>query len=151
MNWSYIAGFFDGEGSLTHNGKGYRIYIAQANEEVLIDIQRFFKSGHIIKVKKRKIYWKDSWVFYISKQENIYRFILHIAPYLIVKKQLVDRILPTLKKNMEIQHQKRLALDKRKKLAKELRNKGLSYRTIGRKLSIDWGYARRLILKANNK
>jgi len=151
MNWYYIAGFFDGEGALTHNGKGYRIYIAQANEEVLINIQGFLKSGHIIKIKKRKIHWKDSWVFYISKQEDVYSFILHITPYLIVKKQLVNRVLPALKKNMKIQHQKKLVLEKRKKLAKELRNKGLSYRTIGRKLSIDWGYARRLILKTNNK
>jgi hypothetical protein len=31
--------------------------------------------------------------------------------------------------------------------AKILRKKGWSYRKIGKKLKIDWGYARRLILR----
>lgn len=147
MNWSYIGGFFDGEGSLTHNGKGYRITIVQANEEVLSKIQKFCKSGHIIKVKKRKIHWKDSWVFYISKQEDVYKFIVRISPYLIVKKQLICRVVPILKKYVKLQNKKKIVLEKRKKLVTELRNKSFSYRAIGTKVGIDWGYARRLFLK----
>jgi len=150
MNWFYIGGFFDGEGSLTHNGKGYRITIAQANDEVLSEIQKFCKNGHIIKVKKRKIHWKDSWVFYISKQEDVYKFIVRIAPYLIVKKQLICRVVPILKKYVELQNKKKTVLEKRKKLVIELRNKSFSYRAIGKKVGIDWSYARKLILKTKN-
>ena len=58
MNWSYIAGFFDGEGSVAHNGKGFRITIAQTDLEILNLIKDFTGVGHVIEVTKRKKHWK---------------------------------------------------------------------------------------------
>lgn len=54
MTWEYIAGFFDGEGSICHNGKGYRVTIVQTNQEVLDDIVQFSGVGSVIKNHKEK-------------------------------------------------------------------------------------------------
>ena len=60
MNWNYIAGFFDGEGTLTRTGSRYKIGITQTNKEVLEEIQSFTKIGLMHRIKKRKPHWKDA-------------------------------------------------------------------------------------------
>ena len=93
MTWQYISGFFDGEGSLCHNGKGYRITIPQTSESVLQSIKTFVGSGQVIHVTKRKVHWKESWVFYIARQEDVYMFLRKIAAHVIVKKGHVEKVL----------------------------------------------------------
>ncbi len=67
MDWNYIAGFFDGEGSiLKHDPTNYRISIPQTNEEVLQKIKTFSNMGNIFKTRKRKEHWKDSWVYSVA-------------------------------------------------------------------------------------
>lgn len=145
MNWDYIAGFFDGEGTLVGRRRGFRIGITQTNKKVLEEIKNFSKIGHICKITKRKFHWKDSWVYFIAKQSDVYVFLEKIKPKLIVKKKLVDKAIKILKVYLETEKRKKLNLKIRIKEAKNLRGKGLSYREIGKKLSIDFGYARRLI------
>jgi len=146
MDWSYIAGFFDGEGSITKIGNGFRITIPQANLSVLKKIKKFVRKGYIIKVTKRKKHWKDSWVYYMAKQKDINNFLKKIFPFLVVKRNLASKVLDKLVKileNMEAKNKKRvLVINKSKKL----RKKGLTYRQIGKQLGIDFGYARRIIL-----
>ena len=146
MTWEYIAGFFDGEGSITYNGKGYRISIAQTNKEVFDKMLRSIGCGMIFEVKKRREHWKQSWVYYIAKQEDVLYFLVTCLPFLIVKKTLAQKTIRVLRKNI-------LVTKKRKKLrisriaqAKILRNRGLTYRAIGKHLNIDFGYARQLFL-----
>jgi intein-encoded DNA endonuclease-like protein len=147
MTWEYIAGFFDGEGSLTHNGKGFRITIPQTNEEVLISIKDFADMGNIFKEKKRKVHWKDSWIYNISKQKDIYDFLNQIQKFVIVKKSKALAVLPELQYNIE---QQRLRQDKhlqRRAQAIALRKQGLSYWRIGLEMGgLDRGYIRRIIL-----
>ena len=145
--WSYIAGFFDGEGTLCHNGRGYRICITQTNEDVLKKIMKFTGYGNVVEITKRKSHWKDSWLYFISKQENIYRFLIGISKDVIVKKYNVTKTIPVLKmiiRNMKEKDKKRIILYRR---AKDLRKEGLTYREIGRILKIDFGQARRIIIK----
>jgi len=146
MNWSYIAGFFDGEGSVTHNGKGYRITVPQTNEDVLNKIRDFTGVGHVIKLRKREIHWKDSWLYYIANKKDVCRFLNKAGPYLVVKQKKALLAIKHLKKELVIMKERKRIYGMRKKQAKELRLKGLDYRTIGKKLKIDWGYARRLVL-----
>lgn len=147
MRWEYIAGFFDGEGSITHNGKGYRITIPQTNREVLEEIQKFVGAGYVFETNKRKEHWKDSWVYYIARQEEVYNFLLNIRGLVIVKRPLVEITIPILKKVVVRQHLKISTREKRMEKAKILREQGYTYRAIGKKLNIDFGYARRLIGK----
>ena len=148
MNWNYIAGFFDGEGTFGkyNDNNGYKLSISQSNEKVLKDIQVFTNIGHIYPLKKRKLYWKNAWVYYIAKEEDVYYFLNKISNKLIVKKESVALALPLLERRVKKRKKQKIEIAKRIKRAKFLRRRGLSYRQIGKKLDIDWGYARRMIL-----
>ncbi|MFA6526072.1 MAG: LAGLIDADG family homing endonuclease [Candidatus Buchananbacteria bacterium] len=147
INWHYIAGFFDGEGSITYNGKGYRVTISQTNKEVLDQIRDFSGIGGVIAVTKRKKHWKQSWVYYVAKQKDVDIFLKKIRNKVLVKRSLTIITLNKLKKYLadkDIMEKKRSNI---RNTAKKLRNQGYTYRGIGRKLNIDFGYARRIILK----
>jgi DNA-binding transcriptional regulator WhiA len=147
MTWEYIAGFFDGEGSIVYNGSGFRLTIAQTNLTVLDSISKFTKIGQVIKVTKRQAHWKDSWVYYISKQEDILFFVRHVQNLSIVKKQKINIVLPKLIRAVSNNRDRVLKRQLLTKSAKALRKNGLSYREIGKRLNIDFGQARRLIKK----
>ena len=149
MDWKYIAGFFDGEGTIAHNGKGFRISIPQTNKLVLQKIKSFIGNGNIIYIPKRKSHWRDSWTYYLARQSEVYEFLLKIGPFLIVKNNIVSKTIPKLKIILDQQKSKRETYFYRKQKGKKLRQKGLTYRDIGKQLGIDWGYARRLILDIN--
>jgi len=146
MNWSYIAGFFDGEGSLTHNGIGFRITVSQTNEEVLNEIRDFTGVGNVIKLRKREAHWKDAWLYYIASKKDVCTFLKKAVPHLVIKKRSAMTAIPCLEKQLVDMKNKKNLYKIRKVKAKNLRGQGLSYREIGKKLSIDWGYTRRLIL-----
>jgi intein-encoded DNA endonuclease-like protein len=146
MTWEYIAGFFDGEGSITYNGKGYRVSIAQTNKEVFDKMVASIGCGMIFEVKKRQEHWKQSWVYYIAKQEDVFRFLQECYPYLIVKKQLAKKTIKELCVSIKAAQARKTLRAERIKQATILRNNGLTYRAIGKQLHIDFGYARQLIL-----
>lgn len=155
MTWEYVAGFFDGEGALTQNDKGgFRISIAQTNRPVLENIKGFSGVGNICLVTKRKEHWKESWVYYVSKQKDVYIFLTKTRPFLIVKKKLVLKRLPTLREIIKLQNRRKLRLTNRKQRALSLRGSGLSYWRIGKRMGLDRSYVRRLMLgfpKPSNK
>ena len=151
MTWEYIAGFFDGEGSLVFSDGRWRVSIPQTNEDVLVQIRSFAKCGNLLKARKRQSHWKDSWVYYIVSQKDAYRFLINIKPFLIVKRSSVVESLPKLGYIIKQQNQR---LDKRKKRFKEafrLRNQGLSYHAIELRMGLDRGYIRRLLINYPKK
>jgi len=149
ISWQYIAGFVDGEGSIVKTKRTvYRILIPQTHEGVLKAIQGFTGMGFIFKGKTRKAHWKDNWVYVVAQQRQVLFFLKKIHPYLIVKRQLATDRIPVLTQLIFEGDQRRGQLQKRLKLCKFWRSKGLTYRAIGKKLKIDFGYARRLCLYA---
>ncbi|KKS53744.1 MAG: hypothetical protein UV20_C0046G0001 [Candidatus Magasanikbacteria bacterium GW2011_GWA2_42_32] len=147
MTWDYIAGFFDGEGSIIHNGKGYRATISQTDLDVLERIKQFLGYGQIFKTTKRKAHWKESWVYYIARQKDVYHFLVAIENHLIVKQQTASKAIPILKNKIKLQIERELKSEKNIVETKKLRKEGLTYRRIGRELGISWSHARRIILK----
>ncbi|HPA25213.1 MAG TPA: hypothetical protein PLK76_00385 [bacterium] len=73
-------------------------------------------------------------------------FLIKVLPYLIVKKSLAIKIMPELYELVKKQKEKRLRKKNNIKKTKQLRDKGKTYRQIGKKLGIDFGYARRIII-----
>jgi|WetSurMetagenome_2_1015567.scaffolds.fasta_scaffold02993_10 hypothetical protein len=146
MTWEYIAGFFDGEGSISHHGKGYRITIPQTNFEVLEEIRKFIGVGYIIQPKKRKAHWKDSWIYYIAKQKDVEFFLKKTKSFLIVKRELSSLAEKIVSEFARGQETKKLNRNKKMILAKKLRDEGLTYREIGKRVNTDFGQVRRLIL-----
>ncbi|OGM91265.1 hypothetical protein A2755_02605 [Candidatus Wolfebacteria bacterium RIFCSPHIGHO2_01_FULL_48_22] len=151
MSWNYVAGFFDGEGSICHNGKGFRIYIAQTNEDVLKDITDFCGFGKVAKVTKRKKHWKDSWIYYIARQEDVYSFIKGVNKFLVVKKGIAQKTIKALDEYFAKKENRKKVLERKISIAEEMRLKGASYRKIGKKVGLDWGYTRRILLKRGIK
>jgi len=149
MTWEYIAGFFDGEGTIAHNGNGYRVVIPQTNLEVLEEIHAFTGIGHVSQVTKRKSHWKDAWIYYIAKQEHVLQFIGHVDALLIVKKNAAECAIADL--IPEVERQQAIVEKRRQRLseAKALREEGLTFREIGSRIGLNWSYVRRALLKTN--
>lgn len=146
MNWDYIAGFFDGEGSVTDYKRKCRVTITQTNKKVLEQIRSFAGVGSVAEITKRKSHWKDSWVYYISKQSDLLKFLNGVASGLVVKRKLAQKAIVVLEHKLQEREVRRQELFLRMHRAKELRKQGLPYRDIGKALNIDFGHARRIIL-----
>lgn len=137
MNWSYIAGLFDGEGSAYSNKRRSYFAIVNCNKEVLEKIQGFVGRGSIYVSKRNLDKWKISYKYVLSSNENVSFILKKIIPYLIIKKQRCEKII-------EIIQQKKLkneeAIKKRflvTKQVKKLKRTKLSNRKIGRILGIN--------------
>lgn len=146
MNWAYIAGFFDGEGSITRNGRGFRVTIPQTNLIVLEKIERWTGYGHIRKTLTRRPHWKKSWTYAISKQTDVLSFLQRVKPWVIVKRPIVTNVVPQLVKLVQTQRVEANQSIQRRHLIKKLRRRNLTYRAIGKMVGLDWGYVRRVVL-----
>lgn len=149
MTWAYIAGFFDGEGSVTRNGSGFRVTIPQTNIEVLQTIQQFVGCGSVIHVTKRRSHWKESWTYAIAKQTEVLHFLKRIAPHLVVKRDLVRTIIPGISRSVTQYGRSTARREQRLRVAVALRRRGWTYRSIGRRVGMDWGWTRRMILRSH--
>ena len=146
MNWSYIAGFIDGEGSIVKRKYGFAISIPQTNLEVLEEMKEFIGYGNIYKLTKRKSHWKDAWTYMIQSQGGVYYVIINILDSLIVKRQVAIKVLPSLKKSLDLADARKEIRNYRIKKSIKFRNLGWTYQRIGEYLKIDRSHVRRLIL-----
>lgn len=130
MNYSYIAGFFDGEGTVYSNNDKINVSIPQTNFEVLNEIVKFCGVGNVYKTKKIEDHHKDAWVLRIAKREDVLAFLENIVGFTILKKQIITSFIVKLKEREIIENDK---LDTRKiemeKVVKHV-NDGFSYRKI---------------------
>lgn len=132
MTNEYIAGFFDGEGTIAIVGNRLRMSIPQTNFEVLDEIRQFLSFGSIFKEKKRKEHWKDSWVLYTSNSEDTYRFLLRVKNLLIVKKDKAEK---AIKVYEDVINRKSLKMVMKVK-ALDLVKEGKSYREIEKETGV---------------
>jgi intein-encoded DNA endonuclease-like protein len=96
MNLDYIAGFFDGEGSLTYNraGKQWLVKIAQSERAVLDEIVEFLQSLDVhCSVHKKPFGEKCTRIPYdivIHRKRDVCKFLGLMHHRLVVKKQLAE-------------------------------------------------------------
>lgn len=147
MNPSYIAGFFDGEGTLNVSNNRWRINIPQTHFGVLNEIKDFVGYGSIYKTKKKKVHHKDAWVYSVTNRKDVLSFLLIIEPFLVVKKEFVDKQIQILKaKNLIDQNQIEERIKEREKV-NELNELGLSYRKIEKIM----GFSRQKVCRLINE
>jgi len=97
LPYAYVAGFFDGEGSIGANlnkarhppSIRLRIIIVNTNLEILIKIKKIFK-GEIYKRKKYIEHYKDKWDWEITNRDDMKFFLEKILPYSTVKRQQIE-------------------------------------------------------------
>lgn len=85
IEWAYIAGVFDGEGSLTTDNKdarNYRVSVVQKDHTLLYWIRQTVGAGYVQLVNGGK----DTGTYRLQRQRQVFEFLLAIHPYLIVKK-----------------------------------------------------------------
>jgi hypothetical protein len=76
----YFAGFFDGEGCISFDGRGYRVSVGQNMLEPLLLFEQTF-GGHVYAYKQGKSYlWK------LSSQPKVLQCLETLLPSLIVKR-----------------------------------------------------------------
>ena len=100
MNNAYLAGFFDGEGTIVtwKNREGrvfLRVCITQKKPEVIFAIRDFLGYGYVRRDKN------GTWKWSIDSKENLLDFFARIQDHVIVKKpetelgfEFLDLILP---------------------------------------------------------
>lgn len=97
MDWSYIAGLFDGEGNIHFNKVRGRFYILSriysSNEKALLRIKEFIGFG--------SIYMAKTGVFELTiiKKENNLSFLRAILPHTLIKKEIINFVLENYKFN----------------------------------------------------
>ncbi len=103
MNWSYVAGFFDGEGSLLFNPPlrskpwvksclGMRITLTQKSSPVLHELKAFL-AGYSIEAHVRSVKNPPAFRLEVGSVASVLEICQTLYPYLIVKKQLVEDML----------------------------------------------------------
>lgn len=138
MTWEYIAGFFDGEGTIAKFNNGichYAIAITQANEEVLQEIKKFLKFGHVYVIKKRKVNWKDAWILRISDNRQVLFFLKNVLPFLIVKRDKATKTVLILKDYIDNKKRHGISEENLKKAIKFYKS-GLGYKLSTKKVGI---------------
>ncbi len=129
MNWDYIAGFIDGEGSIIISPPRVRLFISNTDKRVLEKIRDFSKLGTIIEVKRKENpKWKKSYVWNLGSHKDCLTVLKKLKNKLIIKKDKCKKAISFIKN-------KRWLGDYISK--KELEKfKNMSYRKIAKRLGI---------------
>lgn len=134
MDWSYLAGFIDGEGSIviyTKPRKRVIINIPNTHLESINEIKRFLKVGNVHTYKRGKDHWKPYSLYHISSHKEVKEILTNLLPYLIIKKQ---KALQAIKMIEETDWGNELKLDVEK--IRTLKKGGKSLREIGKIMGV---------------
>ena len=97
LSWQYVAGFFDGEGCVTHrvdgNRDSYEIDCSNSNLSSLKSIQKFINTGILTQDRKADDHYKALYRLRVRDHRNVLRVATGMAAFSIVKKaQLLKAI-----------------------------------------------------------
>lgn len=88
MNWDYIAGFIDGEGSIIVVPPRVRIYISNTNKKVLERICKFIGAGKVSVVKRQmKENWKEQYAWTLCEHSKCLEILKKLENKLIIKRE----------------------------------------------------------------
>jgi LAGLIDADG-like domain len=165
VSWPYVAGFFDGEGCITHawrkhgEDRGYFVLSTSITQcgpigkIVLTEIKEFLSEfGIVCQVrhdarKGTKLpHWKEKFDLRVNRRESIIIFLRGLMPYVRVKKVITQDTLRFLVRFPSINGRlKGLNIDKAKILAD--RQAGMSYN----KMSVKYGVSVERLWDAVNR
>jgi len=131
----YVAGFFDGEGSISYaKGKKFaiEICIANTNREVIELLHKCLGLGYIDVQVPKKPNWSTKYSFRIRNLEEVEKFLTLIADKVVVKKEKVREALAKIKEYKELV----LKYEKMKQEIAELYRQGVPINEIASRFNI---------------
>jgi len=89
MNWEYIAGFFDAEGTLWIKGHYTHFQIVNTNRKVLETIKNFIGFGNLYIRTFRGNHWgeKKIYVYQVCKKTDVIFIAKNIVKYCLIKRE----------------------------------------------------------------
>ncbi len=95
INWAYVAGFFDGEGSLHMDRYESTVQLRIDNtfRRAIVEIKSFVKCGTISNRGRAKPYHKDRIRLTVSNHSDVLRILEGMLPYLIVKRERAEAMI----------------------------------------------------------
>jgi len=133
MNWDYLAGIFDGEGSIMYKPNGGVCFqISNTNREVLEEIKKFLKGGYIRFYDRKPGVWKPAGVYIITDHVKVLKILNKLKTRTIIKQTKVKEKINFIENKVWRNDILKINLIKARKLKKE----GLSYTQIGKELGI---------------
>lgn len=94
---AFIAGFFDGDGTLCLSGDNPEVifYQNKSNSQILIEIMDYFDCGAVNKHNTKCSPIKATSIFRyrITKKKEVHRVLTEMYPYLVIKKELATKAL----------------------------------------------------------
>lgn len=124
LDFAYLAGFFDGEGTVSliqfighgHQQYASRVFVTNADKPMLDMFVHYFGG----KVREHQKPNKQCYRWELAKNTDREHFILQILPYLIVKKEEADIVLEFLRlRSTEAKSQRKNLYDRLKKVKQE--------------------------------
>jgi len=124
----YLAGFFDGEGTVTVSSRSLQCLIGNTDENIINIIQEKY-GGKLYLPKKNKCFHRQFYNLSFRKEESV-KLIQDIYPYTIIKKQRIELALKYIisdnKPEKEFIYFKMKQLNKRGK-CEEVKNINIDY------------------------
>jgi len=92
MNWDYLAGFLDGEGSIIIKPPRVRLYISNTNKKILDEIRDFVRCGTVyeINMKNKSKKWNKQYGWAICFHKDVLRILKNLKGRLVVKRELCE-------------------------------------------------------------
>jgi len=136
----YLAGFIDGEGSITIMKHKVRVSISNTNKEILDEIKRFIGYGYITSDKRRNPKWKIGYRYSTSNNKQSEKLLKLLCNKLIVKRDKMNQALNVLNEYNQILLNRKNRMIKAKKLIEEGKGIRETARIIGVSHStiLDW-------------
>jgi predicted XRE-type DNA-binding protein len=148
MNWSYVAGLFDGEGTVYGpHGSHYRISVYNTNLEAISELARF-AGGRITTRLPERLSKKPIHILTIQRRAEVIRFCRHTLPFLIIKKKRVRECVEFLETRKSPSP---LRLELLPRIREMYETQRLSKREIADRLGVNYGRLSFLIRKSGMK
>jgi predicted transcriptional regulator len=94
MNWSYVAGYFDGEGHVGWHARKASLSWSNTHLDSLIAMQQFMRCGKIRTKQNVNTNSKPVHNLLIERREDLLYVINNLIPYCLVKREALIELLP---------------------------------------------------------
>ena len=146
INWSYLAGLVDGDGSITIQPYYVSLNIISSDLEALNFIKDFLKVGNIY-VNKNKENGKIVYNLRVKKLENLLPVLENIFSFSLLKKDDIERAINTIKEKMENSYFKLKWKISKEELEDLYLEKKMSIRQIARLYNVNFSTIQRWLKK----